>query len=130
MEIAKIKQKLSLLVDKFKTSDHLFMIVIPVIIGLLGGLGAAALKFLIHFFQDILWGNETYSAEWYFQLLIPMGGAFVVGMIIYFFSREAKGHGVPEVMEAISLRNGVIRARVVESNAFLHIGFRLQAEER
>ncbi|MEN8222361.1 MAG: chloride channel protein [Acidobacteriota bacterium] len=105
------------LIEKFKTSDQVFMIIIPVIIGLLGGIGAAALKFLIHFFQDLFWGNQAYSSSWFLTILIPAGGAFVVGMIIYFFSSEAKGHGVPEVMEAISLRNGIIRARVVFSKA-------------
>jgi len=117
MEAAKIKQKTLLIVDKFKTSDHLFMIIIPIIIGLLGGLGAALLKFLIHLFQHLLWGNEQYIAPWYFKLIIPACGAFVVGLIIYFFSREAKGHGVPEVMEAITMRSGVIRARVVAGKA-------------
>ena len=113
----KLKKRALTLIDRFKTSDHLFMIIVPIVIGLLGGLGAAVLKFLIHFFQKFLWGNEEYLSPWYFKLLIPVGGAVVVGMIIYFFSKEAKGHGVPEVMEAISLRNGIIRARVVASKA-------------
>jgi CIC family chloride channel protein len=91
------------------------MIVVPMIIGLLGGLGAALLRFLIHFFQQILWGNDHYMGKWWLTILIPAVGAFIVGMIIYFFSKEAKGHGVPEVMEAISLKNGVIRPRVVLS---------------
>jgi CIC family chloride channel protein len=115
MELAKLKKRVLFLVDRFKTSDHLFMIIVPIIVGVLGGLGAALLKILIHFFQQVLWGNEEYLASWYFKLIIPAGGAFVVGLIIYFFSKEAKGHGVPEVMEAIAIRNGVIRARVVVS---------------
>jgi CIC family chloride channel protein len=115
MELAKLKKRALFLVDRFKTSDHLFMIIIPIIVGVLGGLGAAVLKILIHFFQQVLWGNEEYISSWYFKLIIPAGGAFVVGLIIYYFSREAKGHGVPEVMESIAIRNGVIRARVVVS---------------
>ncbi|MCP5048802.1 MAG: chloride channel protein, partial [bacterium] len=117
MATPKLKKNILKMVDRFKTTDHLFMIIVPIIIGLLGGLGAAALKWLIHLFQDILWGTTPYQGAWYAKLLIPAGGAFIVGMIIYFFSKEAKGHGVPEVMEAISLRNGVIRARVVASKA-------------
>ena len=100
-----------------RTSDNAFMINIPMLIGLLGGFGAIGLKYMIHFFQDLLWGNETYDASLFLTILIPTGGAFIVGMIIYFFSQEAKGHGVPEVMEAIALRKGVIRARVVISKA-------------
>lgn len=115
MELVKLKKRILFLLDRFKTSDHLFMIIVPIIVGLLGGLGAAVLKILIHFFQQSLWGNEEFIAPWYSKLIIPAVGAFVVGLIIYFFSREAKGHGVPEVMEAIAIRNGVIRARVVVS---------------
>jgi len=112
-----MKKRISSLIEKFKTSERVFMIIIPVFIGLLGGVGAAGLKFLIHFFQDLFWGNQDFSASWWLTILIPAAGAFVVGVIIYFFSSEAKGHGVPEVMEAISLRNGIIRMRVVFSKA-------------
>jgi hypothetical protein len=37
----------------------------------------------------------------------------MVGPLIYFLAREAKGHGVPEVMEAVTLKSGFIRKRVV-----------------
>ena len=40
-----------------------------------------------------------------------------MGPLIYFFAREAKGHGVPEVMAAVALRGGVIRKRVVSVKA-------------
>lgn len=109
----KVKPGITVLLERFKTSEHLFMIIVPVIIGLLGGLGAIVLRTLIHLFQALLWGNEQYAAHWLQTVLVPAGGAFVVGLIIYFFSKEAKGHGVPEVMEAITLRSGVIRPRVV-----------------
>ena len=36
-------------------------------------------------------------------------GGLIVGPLVYFFAREAKGHGVPEVMESIYLKGGVIR---------------------
>ena len=45
-------------------------------------------------------------------LAVALGG-LVVGPLIYFFAREARGHGVPEVMAAVALRGGVIRRRVV-----------------
>jgi CIC family chloride channel protein len=111
------KRGITLLLERFKTSKHLFMIIVPVIIGLLGALGAIVLRTLIHLFQKVLWGNEQYAADWLQTVSVPVGGAFVVGLIIYYFSREAKGHGVPEVMEAITLKNGVIRPRVVAGKA-------------
>ena len=77
----KIKSGITLLLEKFKTSDHLFMIIIPIIIGLLGGLGAIVLRTLIHFFQAVLWGNENYVAGWLQTVLVPAGGAFVVSKV-------------------------------------------------
>ncbi len=48
-----------------------------------------------------------------YVIVVPaIGGAFV-GPMIYFFAREAKGHGVPEMMEAVALRGGRLRPIVV-----------------
>jgi Trk K+ transport system NAD-binding subunit len=41
--------------------------------------------------------------------LIPALGGLVVGPLIYFFARETKGHGVPEVMAAVALRGRTTR---------------------
>jgi len=47
------------------------------------------------------------------RFVIPavVGGA-IVGPIVHFLAREVKGHGVPQVMEAVALRGGRIRPRV------------------
>ncbi|MFZ5518269.1 MAG: chloride channel protein [Candidatus Zhuqueibacterota bacterium] len=50
---------------------------------------------------------------------MPVLGGAIVGPIIHFFAREAKGHGVPEVMQAIALKNGVIRPRVAIIKSFV-----------
>ncbi len=47
------------------------------------------------------------------MIIIPALGGAIVGPLVYYFAREAKGHGVPEVMEALELRGGKIRPRVV-----------------
>ena len=112
------KKKLALLLARITTSDNAFLIVIPILIGLLGGLGAAGLRFLINSFRELFWGDWGNSFQTIRTLFVPAMGAFIVGLIIYLFSRESKGHGVPEVMEAISLKNGKIRPRVVFTKAF------------
>jgi len=112
-----IRSRCLSLFNRFRQSDQIFMVVIPIFIGLAGGLGAAVLRFLIHLFEKWFWGPWGNSLGWGRTILVPTVGAFFVGLIIYYFSREAKGHGVPEVMEAISLKNGVIRPRVVVSKA-------------
>ena len=104
---------------KFRATEHTFMIIIAIIIGFFGGLGAVGIQFLIKVFQEIFWGDWNAALEYlqqvpfYIKILAPTVGGLIVGAIVYFFAQEAKGHGVPEVMEAIALKNGVIRPRVV-----------------
>ena len=117
-----------------RSTGHLFMVTIAVVVGLAGAAGAIVFRFLIRFIQasffegtegvvgifeaDVLAEasdplNLAERLDWWWRVLIPTVGGLIVGPLIYFFAREAKGHGVPEVMAAIALRGGVIRKRVV-----------------
>ena len=49
---------------------------------------------------------------WWWIVLAPALGGLLVGPLVHRFAREAKGHGIPEVMEAVALRAGRIRKRV------------------
>ena len=115
--------------DRFLTrtqlTEHTVMVLCGVVIGILGGLGAVGFRFLIRLFQRLFFGpglnllEFVWALPWYHKLLAPAIGGAVVGPIIYFFAREAKGHGVPEVMEAVVMRGGVIRPRVVGVKALV-----------
>ncbi len=102
-----------------KASEHTTMTILAVIVGIAGGFGAVGFRYLIEFFQSISYVsagnliNAVQSIPWVFRIGIPAAGGLLVGPLIYFFAREAKGHGVPEVMEAVALRSGIIRKRVV-----------------
>jgi CIC family chloride channel protein len=50
--------------------------------------------------------------HWSRILLVPMLGGLIVGPLVYYLAPEARGHGVPEVIEAFLLRGGRIRGRV------------------
>ena len=108
----------------FRATEHTFMIIIAVIIGLIGGLGAVGIQYSIRLVQDIFWGNSELTLDFlktvpfYVKILAPTIGGVIVGAIVHFVAKEAKGHGVPEVMETIALRNGVIRPRVVFAKLF------------
>jgi CIC family chloride channel protein len=107
------------LLTRAKMAEHTFMVVLAVMIGGLGGLGAVAFRFLIKVVQRAAWGSWTYnltlvtSRPWPWRWLAPALGGLLVGALVHFMAREAKGHGVPEVMEAVALRSGFIRARLV-----------------
>ncbi len=119
-----ISQKNSELLNKANLTEHTFMIIIALIIGTLAGFSAILIRALIELITDISYTGHGSILEnisdspWYLILFVPALGGLIVGPIIYFFAPEAKGHGVPEVMQAIFLKGGKIRPRVALIKAF------------
>lgn len=67
----------------------------------------------IVFFEWLLpWLSLSYHGLNLGILLLPALGGLIAGPIIHKVALEAKGHGVPEVMEAAFTKGGSIRARV------------------
>jgi CIC family chloride channel protein len=119
-----ISKKNNDLLVKANLTEHTFMIIIAIIIGALAGFSAIIIRALIEWITDIsflghgsILQNIT-DSPWYIILFVPALGGLIVGPIIYFFAPEAKGHGVPEVMQAIFLKGGKIRPRVALIKAF------------
>ncbi len=107
------------LLSRAKQAEHTFMVTMAVAVGCLGGAGAVLFRKLISMMQGFTWGHGPYSVSqvsahpsWYI-VLIPALGGLIVGPMVYYLAREAKGHGVPEVMEAVALRSGAMRPRLV-----------------
>jgi len=95
------------------------ILIVAIVVGIVGGYGAVGFRYLIRLFQSLFFkgGGELleilHNLPWYRVLLAPAAGGLIIGPIIYFLARETKGHGVPEVMEAVALKGGKMRARVV-----------------
>ncbi|MFQ6678701.1 MAG: chloride channel protein [Fidelibacterota bacterium] len=104
---------------QIKSFDQLFVIIIAMIIGIISGYGAAGFRFLIDFFRSISWYGDGSFVEiirttpFYLKIGIPIIGGVIVALFVNRFAPEAKGHGVPEVMDAVATKNGFIRMRVV-----------------
>jgi len=103
----------------------LLLELLGVIAGVAGGIGAIIFRLMINvnrhiFFRTIL-PAITLSVNGFnlAHIIIPAIGGLIVGPIIMKFAPETKGHGVPEVMEAVLLRGGRIRARVALVKVFV-----------
>ena len=103
-------------VGKVSVSQSAFMVVAAIVVGLGGGFGAVAFRALISARHSLAFG--VIGRSWH-----PRRGRgrrpatrprrchrSLRGSR---FAPEAKGHGVPEVMEAVALRGGAIRPRVI-----------------
>lgn len=102
---------------KNEFSEHIRLTLLAVVIGFIAGLASVAFKVMIRFFEGLFWKAPSIisgvsSQPWFLTILIPAAGGLIIGPIIYYGAREAKGHGVPEIMEALILRAGKIRNRV------------------
>ncbi|MDF3291538.1 chloride channel protein [Streptomyces silvisoli] len=98
--------------------------VLALIVGAGAGLGAVAFRWLIKTFTSLLSGHADYSAAghapnphvpWlgpWFVLLAPVLAGLAYGPLVHRFAREARGHGVPEVMYAVARRGGRIAPQV------------------
>jgi len=88
-----------------------YLLVLASGIGVVTALGAIGFKVLLDFFEHQSFALMRQWPIWLIPVL-PMVGALVTGALIYYFAREAKGHGVPEVIDAVYRKKSKIRPRV------------------
>src|SRR5271157_982413 len=111
-----ITMRFSKLFERFHPSETVVLFLTAVIVGAGTGLGAVLFIKLIALVQAIVFQSGALALGFLGNgliILAPAVGGLLAGPIIAFFAKEAKGHGVPEVMQAIALRGGRIRPRVV-----------------
>jgi len=89
-------------------------------VGVVTGFGAVAFRDLIGLIHNMFFlGKFSFAYEasiftpvspWgAFVILVPVAGALAVTFLVNNFAPEARGHGVPEVMDAIYYGGGIIR---------------------
>ncbi len=98
------------------------------IVGLLGACAAWGFRKLIavihnlFLYGDFSWFYDTTQhaapSIWGWGIiLVPALGALFVGLLTRYVAPEARGNGVPEVMEALAFNRGRMRSRVVAVKA-------------
>src|SRR5664279_3516157 len=116
------KKYLQLLLTQLRTSEAVFLLLFANLIGIGAGFGAIGFRWMISSFHHLFFiqgGTLLSFMGSYFVVLIPAAGGLVVGIIIYFFASETKGHGVPEVMLAVAMGGSKIRPRVAAIKALV-----------
>lgn len=100
--------------EKATLTEHFFMIIMAIIIGIIGGLGAVFVRWLIEELSLIFFSGEGSTHErisnthWLLILFIPTIGGLLVGLISKVNIPDAKGHGVPEVIYSLNKKGGKI----------------------
>jgi len=93
---------------------------LAIVVGIVTGFGAVAFRALIGLIHNIAFLGSfaiDYDASVFTPpspwgaliILVPVVGGLIVTFLITNYAPEARGHGVPEVMDAIYYRQGVIR---------------------
>lgn len=93
---------------------------LALIVGVITGIGAVVFRELIGFIHNLFFlgklsphydaNHFTATGHWgALIILVPVIGGLGVTFLVSNFAPEAKGHGVPEVMDAIYYKGGTIR---------------------
>lgn len=96
---------------------------IAILVGVITGFGAIVFRILISLVHNLMFFGKlsaSYDANVYtpaspwgwFVILVPVIGGMGVVFLVRTFAPEARGHGVPEVMDAIFYKEGRIRSVV------------------
>ncbi len=100
------------------------LLAVAALVGVGAGLSAVAFRYLIYFCTWLATGHAQFGQDGYvgsshlpwlglaFFVVAPVVGGIIYGPVIYRYAREARGHGVPEVMAAVADNGGRIRPQV------------------
>lgn len=105
-------------------ANRLGLFCVAIVVGVGAGLGAVAFRYLVFGFTWLATGHDEFGQQGWvasdhlprlgiaFYAVVPVIGGLLYGPLISRFAREARGHGVPEVMIAVAENGGRIRPQV------------------
>ena len=103
-------------VRRFAWREELLLYLLAGAIGAMTALAAVGFNHLVGGVDALAYGSGSfrgiYRERYIFLFFLPAAGALLVGLIARFYSHEAVGHGVPEVMDAIVRRDCKIKLHV------------------
>ncbi|MFB6110322.1 MAG: chloride channel protein [Halodesulfurarchaeum sp.] len=118
-------------VRRFLSRDGLQLNAIAILVGIVAGLGAVVFRIAIYAFQEVFFGATINPGAVSFPpvaipnvfgllaplgpvryLLVPAVGGLLVGLVVRETTTAVRGHGVPEVLEALMTENGRIDPKI------------------
>ena len=105
-------------------TSRIGLVVLALVVGGGAGVGAALFRWLIFGVTWLVTGHDQFGQQGHapslhlpflgiwFVLVVPVLGGLLYGPLIQRWAREARGHGVPEVMLAVAENEGRIRPQV------------------
>ncbi len=102
------------LFDRVNLPEGLLLLILAVVVGATTGLAAVLFIKLIMVIERLTFGSLGSLLPFlgdFVYLIVPIIGGLLVGPLIL-LAKEAKGQGIPEVMQSLVLRGGRIRPRV------------------
>jgi CIC family chloride channel protein len=99
-------------------AENAYVLFLASLVGAGTGFGAIGFRKLLNVVTELSFGDGSIlegaaSLSWPIRLVLPAIGLISAWGLTQWLAKEAKGHGVPEVMEAVALNGGRIRARVM-----------------
>ena len=98
---------------RLQFSETNLLILLSVFVGLATAFGAIGFVKLIEYFYELFFGLTDQilttavgfanwgGYKWWFPVIPTLGG-LLVGPVVYKYASEARGHGVPEVMNSVA----------------------------
>jgi len=109
-----------------KIPEKQFIYILSLVVGIVSGLSALALKNLIHFVAGQLTSWFDSDSISYLYLVYPLVGIFLTVLFVRFIVKDNIGHGVSKILYSISRQNSRLRRHNTWSSMIassLTIGF-------
>jgi H+/Cl- antiporter ClcA/CBS domain-containing protein len=94
-----------------------YIIAMAAVVGIATGLVAVGFGKMVTFSEEFFFGDYSQqdlavSLKLMLLIVIPCFGGLLVGVIQYYIQRAPPSHGIPDIIEALVFKHGVLRPRM------------------
>jgi chloride channel protein, CIC family len=94
-----------------------YLIAMAAVVGIITGLVAVGFGKMVTFSEEFFFGDYSQqdlavSLKLMLLVVIPSFGGLLVGVIQYYIQRAPPSHGIPDIIEALVFKHGILRPRM------------------